>query len=243
MASDVPQIGFLTHKVAGEKDGYFALVAEPQKSPKKSEIRNREIVFVLDTSGSMMGRPIETVKKAMKKAIADLGPNDSFNVYNFNTQVFTLFPAARNADENTKKEGLKYVENLVAGGGTMMLQPFKEALKDHGDHGDRMRIILGMTDGDVGNESEILSAVRNDLGSNRLFMFGVDASANRYLIDKLAESGNGKATYVLGEDDVGKKVDEFYGNFAAPVLTDIKIDWDGLDVTGVLPEKFADLYA
>lgn len=243
VASDVPQIGFLTHKIAGEKDGYFALVAEPQKSPKKSEIRNREIVFVLDTSGSMTGRPIETVKKAMKKAISNLGPNDSFNVYNFNTQVYTLFPAAKNADESTKNEGLKFVESLVAGGGTMMLQPFQSALKDDGRQSDRMRIILGMTDGDVGNESEILSTIKSDLGANRLFMLGVDAAANRYLIDKMAESGNGKATYVLGEDDIDAKVDEFYGNFASPVLTDIKIDWDGLNVSDILPQKFADLYA
>ncbi len=191
----------------------------------------------------MTGRPIETVKKAMRKAISNLGPNDSFNVYNFNTQVYTLFPASKNADEATKNEGLKFVENLAAGGGTMMLQPFQEALKDNGAHNDRMRILLGMTDGDVGNESEILKAISSDLGSNRLFMLGVDAAANRYLIDKMAESGNGKATYVLGEDDIDKKVDEFYNNFAAPVLTDIKIDWDGLKVSEVLPEKFADLYA
>lgn len=106
-----------------------------------------------------------------------------------------------------------------------------------------MRIILGMTDGDIGNESEILSTVKNDLGANRLFMLGVDAAANRYLIDKMAESGNGKATYILGEDNIDKKVDEFYQNFASPVLTDIRIDWDGLDVSDVLPAKFIDLYA
>gem|GEM_PF-2342791 len=243
VASDVPQIGFLTHKLVGEKDGYFALIAEPQKSPKASEIRNKEIVFVLDTSGSMQGRPIEIVKKAMKKAISNLGPNDSFNVYNFNTFVFTLFPTSRTADDAAKKEGLQYVDNLQAGGGTMMQEPFMEALKDSGDHGDRMRIILGMTDGDVGNESEILKTIQTGLGANRLFMLGVDAAANRYLIDKMAESGNGKATYVLGEDNADEKVDEFYTNFASPVLTDIKIDWDGLAISEVLPEKFADLYA
>ncbi|HRI36913.1 MAG TPA: VWA domain-containing protein [bacterium] len=243
VASDIPQIGFLTHKVSSENDGYFVLIAEPQKAPKQTEIRNKEIVFVLDTSGSMQGRPIETVKKAMTKAIANLGPNDRFNVYSFNTEVTTLFAESQIADDTAKKAGLIYVENLQAGGGTMMQPPFEEALKDSGDHSDRVRIILGMTDGDVGNESEILSTVQNKLGANRLFMFGVDAAANRYLIDTMAANGNGKATYVLSEDNVDEKVDAFYDTFAAPVLTDIQIDWDGLTVSEVLPEKFADLYA
>lgn len=243
VASDTPQIGLLTHKIPSEKDGYFTLIAEPQKAPKSTEIRNKEIVFVLDTSGSMSGRPIETVKLAMKKAISNLGPNDYFNVFNFNTQVFSLYPKSKKVDDRVRSEALAYVDALQAGGGTMMLAPFKEALQDDGDHGDRMRIILGMTDGDVGNESEILKAIHSDLGKNRLFMLGVDAAANRYLIDKMAESGNGKATYVLGEDSVEDKVDEFYQTFASPVLTDITIDWDGLVVSDILPVKFADLYA
>jgi Ca-activated chloride channel family protein len=243
VASDEPQIGFMTYKKKAEKDGYFVLLAEPQKSPKKSEIRNKEIVFVLDTSGSMGGRPIETVKKAMRKAIENLGPNDYFNIYNFNTSVYSLFPTAQKASAETQKSGLAFVDKLVAGGGTIMLEPFKEALKDNGDHADRMRIILGMTDGDVGNDDEILNLVSSGLGNNRLFMLGVDAAANRYLIEKMAASGNGKATFVLREDDVEKKVDEFYANFAAPVLTDIQVSWGGLNVTDILPSKFADLYA
>ncbi|EKE28894.1 MAG: hypothetical protein ACD_2C00267G0006 [uncultured bacterium (gcode 4)] len=243
VASESPQIGFLIHKVASEKDWYFALIAEPQKSPKQSEIRDKEIVFVLDTSGSMTWRPIETVKKAMRKAISNLGPNDSFNVYNFNTQVFTLFPASKLADWSAKDEWLKYVENLEAWGGTMMDQPFMEALKNTWDSWDRMRIILWMMDWDIWNESEILSIIKTWLGQNRLFMLWVDAAANRYLIDKMAESWNWKATYVLGEDNIDEKVDEFYGNFASPVLTDIKVDWDWLSVTDVMPGRFADLYA
>lgn len=243
VASDKPQLGFITHKVANEKDWYFALIAEPQKSPKQSEIRSKEIVFVLDTSGSMQWRPIETVKKAMKKAIENLGPNDSFNIYNFNTSVFTLFPESKIANQSTKDEWLKYTDNLEAGGWTIMQEPFMEALKNNGENSDRMRIILGMTDWDVGNESQILETVKTWLGDNRLFMFWVDAAPNRYIIDKMAESGNWKATYVLGEDNVDEKVDEFYNNFASPVLTDIKIDWDWLNATDILPERFADLYA
>lgn len=91
------------NKDKGEKSGYFTLLAEPQKAPKDSEIRSKEIVFVLDTSGSMSGRPIDTVKKAMRKAISNLRPDDSFNVYNFNTSVFTLAPEAIKADEEGKR--------------------------------------------------------------------------------------------------------------------------------------------
>lgn len=243
VASDVPQIWILTHKVASEKDWYFALIAEPQKSPKQSEIRNKEIVFVLDTSGSMQWRPIETVKKAMIKAISNLGPNDSFNVYNFSDNLSSLYPESKNVTDEVKKQWLDYVNALRAWGGTMMEEPFIEALKNKWDTWDKIRIILWMTDWDIGNESEVLRVIKTWLGANRVFMFWVDAASNRYLLDKMAESGNGKSTYVLGEDNAEEKVDEFYNNFASPVLTDIKIDWDWLNTTDILPTKFADLYA
>lgn len=244
VASDAEQFGILTHKDANGKEGYFTLMAEPPKAPSADQVRDKEIVFVLDTSGSMQGRPIETVKKAMRKAIANLGPNDAFDVIQFNNGSRSLFGGrARAADAEGKRSGLEFVDSLQAGGGTMMLAPFASALESDDGSGDRMRIILGMTDGDVGNESELLRLLSKELGNNRVFMFGVDAAANRYLIDNMAAAGRGKATYVLRDDDPEAKVDEFYASFASPILTDVRIDWDGLAVSDVLPKAIPDLYA
>ena len=243
VASDIPQIGILTHKDKNSDHGYFTLIAEPQVAPKKEEIRNKEIVFVLDTSWSMSGMPIIALRKAMIKAIEGLWENDYFNIYSFNSSLTKMFDKSVKANNKTKQKWLSFVDWISAWGWTVMDEPLREALKEDWNESDRMRIILILTDWDVWNENELLKLVKNNIWENRIFTLWVDYSPNRFLLDRISEAWNWKTTYILPDEDVDEKVEEFYETFKSPVLTNIKIDWDWLNVSDTLPTHFSDLYA
>jgi len=243
VADAKPQIWILTYKDKDSDHGYFTLIAEPQVEPKKEEVRNKEIVFVLDTSWSMWGRPIVSLKKAMEKAIEWLWENDYFNVYSFNSGLTKMFPESKKANKESKEKWLRFVSWISAWGGTVMDQPLREALKVDWDNSDRIRVILILTDWDVWNENELLKLVKNNIWKNRIFTLWIDNAPNRFLLDRISEAWNWKTTYILPDWDIDKKVDEFYETFKSPVLTDIKIDWDWLDVSDIIPTKFSDLYA
>lgn len=242
VSADTPQMWFLFHKDEENKNGYFTFLIEPQNKPTTKDIRNKEIVFVLDTSWSMSGRPIESVKKAMQKAIENLWENDYINIYSFNNWIEKLYIESKKANNNIKNEALTFVNNLQAWWWTVMDEPFKEALKDNGDYDDRMRIILIMTDWDIGNETDILHTIKTNLWKNRVFALWVDSAPNRYLLDSISEAWKWKTTYILEKDNIDEKVDEFYNTFKSPLLTDIEIDWDWIDTFDVLPKNIPDLY-
>jgi len=243
VADKEPQIGIITYKDKDSEYGYFTLIAEPQKSPTREDIRNKEIVFVLDTSGSMSWRPIVSLKKVMEKAISDLDENDYFNIFSFSNNVTKMFSKSSKATDDAKNKWLNFVNSISAWWWTVMDTPLKEALKENWDESDRMRIIIILTDGDVWNESELLSIVKKNIWENRIFTLWIDEAPNRYLLDRISEIWNWKTTYIQWSDDIDEKVEEFYNNFKSPVLTDIKLDWDGLEVTDILPYSFSDLYA
>ena len=242
VAWDTPQMWFLFHKDEENKDGYFTFLIEPKKNPTTEDIRNKEIIFVLDTSWSMSGRPIESVKKAMQKAIENLWENDYINIYSFNNWLEKLYNESKKSSSTIKNEALTFVNNLQAWWWTVMDEPFKEALKDNGDYDDRMRIILIMTDWDIGNETDILHTIKTKLWKNRVFALWVDSSPNRYLLDSISEAWKWKTTYILEKDNILEKVDEFYETFKSPLLTDIEINWDWIDTFDILPKNIPDLY-
>lgn len=242
LATDEKQVWALFHHNLSDDHGYMTLMVEPPSQPKSEEILSKEVVFVLDTSWSMQGRPIIAMKKAMKKAINSLNEWDTFNIIDFDSSVKTLFDTPQKITSWNKKKWLKYVDSLIAWWGTVMDRPLQHALrKSWGDDG-RIRVVLVMTDGDIGNEQEILRLVTKELWENRIFVFGVDAAANRYLLDRMVEVGKWKATYILNDAEIEEKVDEFYASFESPLLTNISVDRGAVRVYDVLPKHLPDLY-
>ena len=224
------------------KDGnYFSLLLQPPANLRDLPRMPREMVFVLDCSGSMSGRPLEKAKEAARRSLRNLEEDDTFQIIRFSSNASSLGPRPIPATRENVRKGLRYLNSLNSQGGTMMIEGIKAALDFPHDDG-RLRIVSFMTDGYIGNESEILAAVKNKLGSSRIFSFGVGSSVNRYLLERMAKIGRGAVAYVGLDESDGEEVDQFYDRAARPALAHIKIDWGGLEVTDVYPRSIPDLF-
>jgi Ca-activated chloride channel family protein len=228
----------LTHR--GGKGGYFTLILQPPDEPRVQDITPKEIVFVLDTSGSMSGFPIEKAKESMKMALDGLNPQDTFNLITFAGDTHILFekPAQANAENLQKAQA--FLESRQGSGGTEMMKAIRAALAPS-DSQEHLRIVCFMTDGYVGNEAEILSEIQKHPNA-RIFSFGIGSSVNRMLLDKMAEEGRGEVEYVALNDDGSAAAKRFHERVRSPLLTDISLDFGGLQVAEVYPKRINDLF-
>jgi Ca-activated chloride channel family protein len=200
-----------------------------------------ELVFVLDCSGSMMGWPLDNAKDAAARALRRLGPDDTFQIIQFSSTASQLGPKPIPATPENLQRGLAYLHSLNSEGGTMMIEGIKAAL-DFPHDPTRLRVVSFMTDGYIGNEAEILGEMQQRLGDARVFSFGIGSSTNRYLLDRMALLGRGAVAYVTPTEDSLRAVDQFYERVSHPALTDLSIDWGGLEVSEVYPARLPDLF-
>ena len=224
--------------------GYFTLTIVPPEIVSQDAIRPRELVFVIDSSGSMMGEPIDTAKEAVRRALDGMQPEDTFQILNFSDTASSLGPKGVANTPGNRERGLRYLERVISGGGTQMLSGIEAAL-DMPREADRMRMVLFLTDGYIGNEDEIFRAIDARIGKAeaRLFSLGVGGGVNRYLLEGMAAVGRGSVTYMGPDESPKAVVDRFYERIDRPVLTDIGIDWGSMAVEEVLPGKIPDLFA
>ena len=222
--------------------GYFLLMLAPKAEYKKAEILPREILFVIDSSGSQQGDPLTKSKELVKRALKGLRPGDTFQVFDFNDIVTSMAPGPVPATAANVRDAKKFVDQIRARGGTRMLPVIQTALNWPADE-KHLRIVVMTTDGYIGNETEILAEIHDSLGDARLFMFGVGSSTNRYLIDRMAEEGKGFAQFVRQDEATDEVVEKFHERLDAPVLRDVELDWGGLQVADVYPTRIPDLYA
>ncbi|MDP3541784.1 MAG: VIT domain-containing protein [Elusimicrobiota bacterium] len=234
-----PEASVLSHRAADE--GRVMLLLQPQARPRPEEVTPKEMVFVVDTSGSMSGEPLTKVKEAMRRAIKGMNPGDHFQIIRFDQAASSFRPAPVPNTPGNVRDGLSYLNGFDGAGGTNMIEGIKAAL-DFPRDPRRRRMVLFMTDGYIGNEAEILALVRERLGDARLFSFGVGSSVNRHLLERLASEGRGFVQYVRPDEETGKAVALFYKRLRNPLLLDIKVDWGGLPVTEQEPELLPDLF-
>lgn len=225
----------------GNGGGWFQLVMQPPAQAPKAQVVPKEMVFVIDQTGSQSGLPIEKAKETMRYCIGNLNPGDTFQLLGFNTDVFPCFEKPVEATPENIQKALDYLKPLSGGGGTDILKATNYALQIPSDP-DRPRIVCFMTDGYVGNEAAILSYVREHRSDVRMFPFGVGNSVNRYLIDGMAREGRGVAEYALLNEDGQKLASRFYDRVANPLLLDVKTEWQGLPVSEVFPKVVPDVY-
>lgn len=229
----------LTHR--DERGGFFTLILQPPDQLAAEDITPKEIVFVLDTSGSMSGFPIEKAKEAMKLSLDNLYPNDTFNLITFAGDTAILFDKPVPATQANLEKAQDFLASRNGAGGTEMMTAIKAALAPS-DAEDQIRIVCFMTDGEVGNDAEIISEVQKYKNA-RVFSFGIGSSVNRYLLSKIAEEGRGEAEYIALTDDGSKAAKRFYERVRTPLLTDVSIDWNGLPVADVYPNRINDLFS
>jgi len=240
VAGETVQSAFLLHEDA--RGRFFTLVLTPPAEVERLRRAPVEHVFVLDTSGSMDGEPIEIVKKAVRRVLEKLEPTDSFQIIRFSNDSSALGPSPIPATARNVRRGLDYVDDLEGEGGTMMIEGIKAALDFPHEEG-KVRLVSFMTDGYIGNEAEILAAIHGKLGRSRIFSFGVGSAPNRYLLERMAKLGQGAVAYVTGGRADEGAVDAFYDRIAHPALSDIEIDWRGMRVSEVFPSRIPDLWS
>jgi Ca-activated chloride channel family protein len=233
------QDAVLTHR--DERGGYFTLILQPPDRVAVEDVTPKELVFVLDTSGSMSGFPVEKAKETMKLALEGLYPQDTFNLITFAGDTSVLFPEPVPATKENLAKAQAFLETREGGGGTEMMKAIKAAL-DPSDASNHVRIVCFMTDGYVGNDMEIISEVQKHPNA-RVFSFGIGSSVNHFLLDKMAEHGRGEVEYVTLNDDGSAAARRFHERVRNPLLTDISIDWGGLPVADVYPKLIPDLFS
>ena len=240
VAKDSLQSGYLTHR--DEKSGYFTLMLLPPKRVTPATVAPKEMIFLIDCSGSQRGRPLDKAKETMHYIVEHMNPNDSFQILAFNSSVSQLAAQPLRNNAETRQRAKSFIDGLEANGGTWMAPAVEQAcVMPADDH--RLRIVVFMTDGYVGNEFEIHNLIRKSRGSSRWFPFGTGNSVNRFLIDGIAKEGGGEPEYVLLNSpgvEVGSK---FYKRISSPVLTDVKLDFHELSVKEVYPVEVNDVWA
>ncbi len=229
----------LMHRSA--RGGFFTLILQPPDRVTAEDVTPKEIVFVLDTSGSMSGFPIEKAKEAMRLALDGMYPQDTFNLITFAGDTHILFPQPVPATKENLAKAQKFLETREGGGGTEMMKAINAALSPS-DAADHIRIVCFMTDGYVGDDMAIIAEVQKHTNA-RVFSFGIGGSVNRFLLDKMAEYGRGEVEYVSLTDDGSAAARKFHERVRSPLLTDIQIDWAGLPIADVYPQRIPDLFS
>ncbi|MCK5036112.1 MAG: VWA domain-containing protein [Candidatus Sabulitectum sp.] len=232
--------GVVSHN--GEMGGHFMLMLEPDADVDPGHIAPKEIFFVVDNSGSMSGQPMEVAKETVRQFVRGMNPDDSFQIMRFSETASSMSSEPMENTAANVRRGIDYINSMSGMGGTMMIEGVR-ACVGYPEDPERMRYIIFLTDGYIGNEAEILSELRTTLGEHtRLFSIGVGSSVNRYLIEGLAEEGRGYAVYVGLDQNPKTAVEDVYNKINNPYLVDIEIDWGNLDVTEVYPREIRDLY-
>jgi Ca-activated chloride channel family protein len=224
----------------GARGGFFSLILSPPERLTAEDRTPKEIVFVLDTSGSMEGFPIEKAKESMKLALDGLYPEDTFNLITFAGDTHILFDQPVPATQANLDKAQAFLASRSGDGGTEMMKAVTAALAPS-DAQDHLRIVCFMTDGEVGNDMEIIAEVKKHPKA-RVFSFGIGDSVNRFLLDAIAREGRGEAEYVMLEDDGSRAAKRFHERIRNPYLTDISVDWAAISVSDVYPRRIPDLF-
>lgn len=240
-------LNLLTSKAPGE-DGYFLLLASPGMDVKEKEVVLKDVVFVLDTSGSMAGAKIEQAKKALQFCVNNLNEGDRFELVRFSTDVEPLFPQLVEASASNRARAGEFINGLEASGATAIDDALRQALAMRPADSARPFVIIFLTDGmptiGVTDEEQILANVKkNDSGRTRIFCFGIGNDVNTHLLDKLTEQSRGYSQYVAPEEDIELKVSSFFAKIKEPVLANPTLRFDGdVRVSKLYPSPLPDLF-
>ena len=218
-----PKIAHFQQNVNGLH--YGLLMVYPPESTSKSESQlDREVIFVLDTSGSMAGESLNQAKRALLLALSELRANDSFNVIEFNSYAQQLWPNSKQANLPAITEARNFIVNLSANGGTEMASALNLALTQNASQAPvGIRQVVFITDGSVGNEESLMTLISEKLHNSRLFTVGIGSAPNSYFMTEAALMGKGTYTYIGSIEQVQSKMQALLTKLANPALTDIQL--------------------
>jgi Ca-activated chloride channel homolog len=227
----------------GPQENYFMLMMEPPARVKPAMVLPREYIFIVDISGSMNGFPLDTAKTLMADIIGKLKPKDYLNVLLFAGGSAVLSPSGSlPASEANRQKALSFIQSRHGGGGTNIVPALEKALALPRTEGVA-RIITVVTDGYVAVAPRVFQLIRDHMGSANLFAFGIGTAVNRHLIEGMARAGQGEPFVVLNRGAAAKEAARFRRYIANPVLTDIKVAYEGFSAYDVEPQAVPDLFA
>lgn len=209
---------------------YLSFMPEILDSYEDSE---KEYLFIIDVSGSMMGEKLDETKRAVIECLKQLDVGDKFNIIPFESEVEAMNIKSIEYNEENMRKAVKYINNLEPLGGTEILDPIKFALYEKNTD----KIILLFTDGQVGNEEEIIKFVENNVNRSRIFPFGIDTNVNSSFIKQLAKAGNGKAELIQPKEKIDDKIIRTFARTQTPLLEEIKIDYGNNKVLDEIREE------
>lgn len=242
LEGDVVGADLLTYRRPGE-DGFLLLLVNPAQM-RDQVVAARDVVLIVDTSGSMAGQKMQQAQAASRFVLNSLNPADQFNLVTFNSDVASYADGLRPASEAS--QAVEFVNRLRAAGGTNISDALAVGLSQ--GRGDRPLLVIFVTDGlpTVGlrDAPAILDAVgRVAPEASRIFTFGVGDDVNTVLLDNLAQRYRGVSEYVRPSEDLEVKLSAFYQKVGAPIMTDLALSVDGIRLTDVYPRPLPDLFA
>ncbi len=225
------------------KDGkHFLLTIDPPRRINPGSIPPRDYVFIVDVSGSMDGFPLDTAKSFMSELLGGLRPGDRFNLVLFAGASQKLSPDFLAANPANIENAGRFLQHHRAGGGTELLPALDTALAMTGEPG-RARTIVAITDGYIAEEPAAFARVRAQLGAANFFAFGIGSSVNHHLIEGLARAGRGEPAVVTKPAEAVAVAKQFRERISSPLLTDIKVEFEGFEASEVEPLAVPDLFA
>ncbi len=244
--------GFGGGLLTGRRNGHdhFLFLFSPEIETRRSSYLPKDIVFVMDRSGSMDGEKIEQVRSGLHFILGQLGEDDRFSIITFDDRAAVFEPLLQPVEYRTLQAARRYVDRVSAGGWTdldLALQTGLEILR-RSEEREASRMVVFLTDGlptaGVMDEELIAGHVHtaNARTEARLHVFGVGYDVNTHLLDRLAAENGGTVTYVQPDDDLESALTGFYGKIAHPVLTDLQVEFEGLEATALYPEALPDLF-
>jgi Ca-activated chloride channel family protein len=246
-SSEAREVGLslMNHKPDGD-DGYFLLLAAPTVA-KDARPAPKDIVFVVDTSGSMAGAKLNQAKKALEFCVENLNAEDRFEIVRFSTEAEPLFGKLVDANAGQRKHASDFIAGLKPIGGTAIADALQAALKMQSVKSERPFVIIFLTDGlpTVGsrNAGEIVAGVKK-AGGARIFSFGIGSDVNTQLLDQIAESTRAFSQYVLASEDLEVKVSNFYTRIKEPALTNLRLEFSGgVRTSKMYPAELPDLFS
>jgi Ca-activated chloride channel family protein len=243
VASETTQSTVLSQQ--HDQGGHFALYLIPAIEYTPEKIVPKDVVFLIDTSGSQMGHPLRQCQALMHRFILGLNPNDTFSIINFANTTQQLSPVPLPNTPQNQSRAIAYINQLTAGGGTEMLSGIQTVLNFPVTDPGRLRTIVLLTDGYIGNENQILAEVQRHLKpGNRLYSFGAGSSVNRFLLNRIAELGRGICRVIRHDEAPDETVERFFRQINNPVLANIQVTWEGKGESPVIyPAIAPDLFA
>ena len=211
-----------------DRGGHFATYFIPAARYQPDEIAPKDVVFLIDTSGSQAGPPIEQSKELMRHFIEQLNPEDTFSILDFSNATRQLSATPLSNTREHRQQALRYINRLEAGGGTELRNGIDTVLQFPASEGGRLRSIVLLTDGLIGNDEEIIGVIRDRLKpGNRIYAFGVGPATNRFLLERLAELGRGTSEILPPNEPADTVVETFVQTINNPVLTSVQLNWVG----------------